>query len=412
MDARRSPLIPGVASASLLATLVAGPACSPDTPRAANLRHTTQLSASDSSGPLPAATTILDNAVSAATRPALTDSVVPGEVLTLRLSDSVRLLVSVEPVESGDDRLAIWLPSDTGRAVQAEFRGAAVSADTFRYRELVFVHGVAADSSTAPTTHRHAVWALLPTGMVRTVGVDRPPPSCGFAWQGFGDGAQPAAGVVYVFGQYSWLANVTVPRDTSDNTGGAWVWADLGISGHTPGVDADSAGTPRFTVVRCTRTPFDDRPTAPHIVRNACPFECCRYGKWVFGDTVLVRVAPWDTAAVMHTILPGTGAQADSGHVVLVELGAAVVTRRGSHTRQGLQVGDTLWILDYEGEGSYRAWARGRSMGWDREYPYRDLRLLRYPRQVWWVHVTRSNGASGWVNMDDVRNVDGYDACG
>src|SRR5262249_5479722 len=105
--------------------------------------------------------------------------------------------------------------------------------------------------------------------------------------------------------------------------------------------------------------------------------------------------------------------------------------------------GDTLWILDYSGEGAFHVWTQcrfdwlevteladprledlegvyavrerpGSQPGKKPSGPY--LRLVRDAVTEWWVHVRTLDGREGWINVDEPHargaSIDNADACG
>ena len=164
-----------------------------------------------------------------------------------------------------------------------------------------------------------------------------------------------------------------------------------------------------------------DRPTSPLRVDGACPFEGCVYGTWTTSAETTVYAVAADTTSATFTVPAGTALEADRGFVLLTRLGEAVVLRptdlflAADETRP-LAEGDTLLILDYEGEGSYRVWADGQvgfsgagsDVGPPGEGP--ALRRITEPASQWWAHVTAPDGREGWLWMDRTPDVRGADA--
>ena len=153
-----------------------------------------------------------------------------------------------------------------------------------------------------------------------------------------------------------------------------------------------------------------------YVARGACPFECCVYGRWTVQTLAVLRAAPTIGADSLGTLAPGTTISADSGLVRVNPTGLAVVTGAVPHdmlhdTIQ-LRPGDTLELLDYEGEGYRNVRWKGRAVTlmeyWDTTGS-RGVTLLRKPVSQWWVHATAGQ-VRGWVLMDSVR-VKGADRC-
>ena len=163
------------------------------------------------------------------------------------------------------------------------------------------------------------------------------------------------------------------------------------------------------------------RPRAPWVAHGVCPFECCHYGDWRVESALALRDEPSRTASVAGRLAPGADVVGDSGMVRVDTVGIVVVTGRVTDDGSGLDFapGDSLLLLDYQGEGFYRAWLRGHSFGvsqfWD-STGTSGGRLVRAPSARWWAHLTTLQGADtvhGWLDMsDDSVRVSGTDSCG
>ena len=157
-----------------------------------------------------------------------------------------------------------------------------------------------------------------------------------------------------------------------------------------------------------------------YVVHGACPFECCQYGQWRLRNSVTLRASPTQGSPGVGLLAAGAAVRADSGIVVLHPTGLAVVIGPSTQPVEGdstpFAVGDTVEVLNYQGEGFSKVRWRGRELsvstaGWD-TVGSNGIRVVRRPRQSWWVHMTDSATASrGWVLMDHV-GADGADACG
>lgn len=191
-----------------------------------------------------------------------------------------------------------------------------------------------------------------------------------------------------------------------------------------PARESPDATPPASDVVTITT---DDRtlaarPVAAVRVEGACPFEGCTYGTWTTSaeTTVFVRA---DAGSEAFTVPAETALEADRGFVLLTRLGVSVAERATEvyldyrHTTP-VAVGDTLLVMDSEGEGSFRVWHDGQIAftGVDGYYAppgeTAPLREVSAPEAQWWAHVTLSDGREGWLWMDQTPPVIGADALG
>lgn len=162
------------------------------------------------------------------------------------------------------------------------------------------------------------------------------------------------------------------------------------------------------------------RPRAPLRIDGACPFEGCQYATWTTTEETRVYAAP-DTTSATFTVPAGAELDADRGFVLLTRIGQAVARRAaevyvGFEDTRPVAAGDTLWVLDYEGEGSFRVWTGGTLAysdginlgGVTSDDP--PLEVLAEPVPMWWAHVTLADGRDGWLWMDRTPPVEGADA--
>jgi hypothetical protein len=164
-------------------------------------------------------------------------------------------------------------------------------------------------------------------------------------------------------------------------------------------------------------------PAVPFLSWDACPFECCAYGRWTATKTVTVRSRRSETAPVAFTVHRGETVAATTGVVVTTVLGIVRATRPltlgESRIRVAVPRGDRFYILHYQGEGTYVFWYQGRKYS-DARYitptsrapvivPASGVELLRAPEWSWWIKVKNQRGQSGWILGN--RGFDGSDSC-
>lgn len=171
------------------------------------------------------------------------------------------------------------------------------------------------------------------------------------------------------------------------------------------------------------------RLAMPYVARNVCPFECCTYRRWAARRSLPAYRAERDTAHVVFTIARGDSFDAIAGDVYVLRPGIARAMQSRPYERDSvlasLPVGARIELLDYGGEGGYRAWVRGRFTGIGEDdwcapnaKPGEDcwFRLEREPTTEWWVRIRARDGREGWIlpdngPADDESAVDNSDAC-
>lgn len=167
-----------------------------------------------------------------------------------------------------------------------------------------------------------------------------------------------------------------------------------------------------------------DRPRAPLRVEGACPFECCTYGTWTTTAETAIFAAPGDTtAAPAFTVPAGTELAVESGHVLLTRIEAVALRDDAplflgyDETRMAL-AGDSVLVLDYVGEGTYRVWHRDTLYQADGAavLPRSDEPTATHAdpgaaHRQWWARAEVPGGRAGWLWMDRTAAVEGADAC-
>jgi hypothetical protein len=149
-----------------------------------------------------------------------------------------------------------------------------------------------------------------------------------------------------------------------------------------------------------------------YVVSSACPGELCSYGQWSFSRGVILRRKPSRAADSSGYVFASRPVCADSGFVLVDPPGVVVITRPpprpdfAAYLPQ-YETGDTVLVFNYIGEG-YWIVQRGDSLTlslevWD-STGSEGARLVRKPRNLWWVHLTvRESGSRGWALSEDLR---------
>jgi len=164
-------------------------------------------------------------------------------------------------------------------------------------------------------------------------------------------------------------------------------------------------------------------PPGNYVARRACPFECCRFGKWkVTEDTALYDKA--GGTVVVGRLTKGQSVTALTGEVHL----RPVPVRAHAGTVPGgvvLQEGQIVFLLDHLGEGYRHIWMDGKIVsGFDGvrrlcpafsvdcwgEFLEDESDVESRPPHVWWVRIRLGAGAAGWTR--ETGHFSGADGCG
>jgi len=148
-----------------------------------------------------------------------------------------------------------------------------------------------------------------------------------------------------------------------------------------------------------------------YVVSGACPGEGCSYGQWSLARGVTLRRQPTRTADSSGYVFASRQVCADSGFIVVDPPGVVVITRPPPKPDYAVYLpqyepGDTVLVFYHAGEGywivqrrdsltlSLEVWDSTGSDG---------ARLVREPRNFWWVHLTdRASGSRGWALSEDL----------
>ena len=166
-------------------------------------------------------------------------------------------------------------------------------------------------------------------------------------------------------------------------------------------------------------------PDSLRLRQDVCPFECCHYGRWTARKKIPVYAHERDTTELVAIIQEGATFDAITGNVFVERFGEVDVLKDltgWNDEAPRYKRGDTLFLLDYHGEGYYSIWIRdtlvvdGEFFSLPRdtasvrdEFKYGVVRTE--PVSRWWVRVRLADGTEGWIDMDS-SVVEGSDACG
>jgi hypothetical protein len=151
---------------------------------------------------------------------------------------------------------------------------------------------------------------------------------------------------------------------------------------------------------------FAQQNTAPpssYISKNACPFECCKYGKWIARRPLVLLDRP--EGRPVAQIREREQVLAITGEVHTYPLLFKV--RRDGPYDDGVPAGSIVYLLHPVGEGFWLVWFKGKVVqaapGYNGEGP----------RYRWWANVKTQAGQIGWVLMS-VADLpfDNVDGCG
>ena len=159
--------------------------------------------------------------------------------------------------------------------------------------------------------------------------------------------------------------------------------------------------------------PANRRPPEHYVAKNACPFECCRFGDWsVLAATDLV--ANPGGKRVVGTALRGSRVTALTGEVHLTPEPVGVLID-GPFPK-----GSIVFVLDSLGEGYADVYTNGKIVQAEESYARYCFRpsescwgetiLPSVPRAIWWIELRLSNGVVGWSSQSN--HFGNNDACG
>ena len=167
--------------------------------------------------------------------------------------------------------------------------------------------------------------------------------------------------------------------------------------------------------------PADAQDPEVYVDEGACPFECCTYRTWVAREAVILHAEADSESVQVGALEPGDTVTAETGHTITVPTPFVLRSAIGQHNRE-FAVGDTLWVLSYQGEGFFKVRFDGEviadfELGFSPQGGSPGTRcencaigqLERELEAVWWARLRLPDGTVGWTNRP--FNFDGNDAC-
>ena len=162
----------------------------------------------------------------------------------------------------------------------------------------------------------------------------------------------------------------------------------------------------------------------PVVMTRVCPFECCTYTKWTALTNIEVYQNPQDST-LLFNISKGEEFKAVTGNVYITDPGLVIAKKKfvisDSSPNWEVQSNDTLYILDYEGEGYFNVFFQGKYASVSDHYWYNRhvdepdetefAKQIRTAKTEWWVKIIDSKNKEGWIFMKQAQ-VTGSDACG
>lgn len=130
-------------------------------------------------------------------------------------------------------------------------------------------------------------------------------------------------------------------------------------------------------------------PPRVFVDDGGCPFECCKYGQWTVEKPTTLVDRP-NGNRVVAKLSKADVVDAITGRVISTPI-AVKADRDIPETP--IKIGDTFYVLHYNGEGYWKVWFRG-IITYAPDYGRSDFPR---PKAKWWVKVKDSRGNIGWT---------------
>lgn len=172
------------------------------------------------------------------------------------------------------------------------------------------------------------------------------------------------------------------------------------------------------------------RPPLPYEDAGACPFECCTYREWIANKTTPIHRNRNNNSPVVFTAAAGERVRGVTGVVITTKAGEIRIAKPitiqdysgagGTNASRPIQArrGDIIYLLTSQGEGSYKAWFKGKLitisaidvMEENQRGSAGSGTRIPSTTSTWWVQIRNRQGKTGWT--DRPANFDNKDACG
>jgi hypothetical protein len=153
-------------------------------------------------------------------------------------------------------------------------------------------------------------------------------------------------------------------------------------------------------------------PPMPMVTPVECQSEACLPGEWLACDTLQVMASPVSTTGSVGSLKRGALFEVTGANSVVRSPGIVRVTRdvvRGPKSApHRFMTGDTVYVLDHLGEGSFNVWhAGGLVPNVEVFWPGRNWsgfqiagEVIREPDTEFWLRISTAAHPQGWILED------------
>ena len=166
-----------------------------------------------------------------------------------------------------------------------------------------------------------------------------------------------------------------------------------------------------------SETPMSSELLFPYVVQPACPGEGCMFDEWLACGAVPVYASLGVAMNPVTTLEANERFEVLTGAVVVDSPGIVAITRPSRPVpfldgEDIFQPGDTLYVLDYLGEGFYNTWFKGAFFETAQFWPGPDFftssdyeyggSVVHEGESRFWVQIRSDDQEEGWVDVFDV----------